>query len=158
MWIKPRPEGGGKQRLTRQLCFGLAVNFQRGMISTMTPPPRHWRFQIHLSTAVVMMFVAGGIIWANVTGEMAYGTGNYSFCWTSYDYGFPFCAVSEQIVQNGPAKLEPFTNVSYTPHFTMAFIDLVISLLFAMSVWFVCEWLIRRRAPSAFNSISRRPF
>ena len=32
----------------------------------MTEPPRRKRFQIHLSTAMVMMFVAGGIIWANV--------------------------------------------------------------------------------------------
>src|SRR5258706_7108575 len=29
-------------------------------------PPRRKRFQIHLSTAIVMMFVAGAIIWANV--------------------------------------------------------------------------------------------
>ncbi|HLX60085.1 MAG TPA: hypothetical protein VKX17_02265 [Planctomycetota bacterium] len=32
----------------------------------MATPPRRGRFQIHLSTAIVMMFVAGGIIWANV--------------------------------------------------------------------------------------------
>src|SRR5689334_11537731 len=29
-------------------------------------PPRRARFQIHLSTAIVLMFVAGGLIWANV--------------------------------------------------------------------------------------------
>lgn len=29
------------------------------------PKPRRW-FQIHLSTAVVLMFVAGALIWANV--------------------------------------------------------------------------------------------
>jgi hypothetical protein len=29
------------------------------------PRPRRW-FQIHLSTAVVLMFAAGGLIWANV--------------------------------------------------------------------------------------------
>src|SRR5437868_13219387 len=41
-----------------------------------TPPPRK-RFQFHLSTAIVMMFVAGGLIWANVRGykaEHIYGT------------------------------------------------------------------------------------
>jgi hypothetical protein len=32
----------------------------------MTEPPRRKRFQIHLSTAIVLMFVAGGSIWANV--------------------------------------------------------------------------------------------
>src|SRR5436190_1900459 len=30
-----------------------------------TPPPRK-RFQIHLSTPIVMTFVAGGLIWANL--------------------------------------------------------------------------------------------
>jgi|SRR5579862_1564436 len=33
----------------------------------MTSPPRRARFQIHLSTAIVLMFVAGGLIWANVS-------------------------------------------------------------------------------------------
>jgi hypothetical protein len=32
----------------------------------MPEPPRRKRFQIHLSTAMVMMFVAAAIIWANV--------------------------------------------------------------------------------------------
>ncbi|HLX59657.1 MAG TPA: hypothetical protein VKX17_00105 [Planctomycetota bacterium] len=31
----------------------------------MPEPPRRARFQIHLSTAIVMMFVAGGLMWAN---------------------------------------------------------------------------------------------
>ena len=35
----------------------------------MTTPPRRARFQIHLSTAIVLMFVAGGLIWANVRGR-----------------------------------------------------------------------------------------
>ena len=36
-----------------------------------TPPPRK-RFQIHLSTAIVMMFVAGGLMWANFTHKDDY--------------------------------------------------------------------------------------
>ncbi len=32
----------------------------------MTEPPRRKRFQFHLSTAIVMMFVAGGLSWANL--------------------------------------------------------------------------------------------
>ena len=35
----------------------------------MREPPRRKRFQIHLSTAVVMMIAAGGLIWANVRGR-----------------------------------------------------------------------------------------
>ena len=33
---------------------------------TEPPPRKFFRFQIHLSTAIVMMFVAGALIWANV--------------------------------------------------------------------------------------------
>src|SRR5580765_4717151 len=39
------------------------------MRSDMPEPPRRKRFQIHLSTAVVMMFVAGALVWANVLGR-----------------------------------------------------------------------------------------
>lgn len=61
---------------------------------------RPW-FQIHLSTAVVLMFVAGGLIWANITPqhgclELLYGDvenvvihrwhTDYQATW----YGFPF--------------------------------------------------------------------
>ncbi|HLX61854.1 MAG TPA: hypothetical protein VKX17_11275 [Planctomycetota bacterium] len=31
----------------------------------MNSPPRRARFQIHLSTAIVLMFVAGGLMWIN---------------------------------------------------------------------------------------------
>ncbi len=32
----------------------------------MTEPPPRKRFQIHLSTAIVMMFVAGALLWLNI--------------------------------------------------------------------------------------------
>ena len=32
----------------------------------MTDKPRRPWFQIHLSTAIVLMFVAGGLVWANI--------------------------------------------------------------------------------------------
>ena len=35
------------------------------------------RFQIHLSTAVVLMFVAGGLIWANIAPRRARVNGRY---------------------------------------------------------------------------------
>src|SRR6476660_9027182 len=45
-----------------------------------TPPPRK-RFQIHLSTAVVMMFVAAGLIWANIYERRhnALGTADHGY-------------------------------------------------------------------------------
>ena len=36
-------------------------------MSTPVPNQRQW-LQVHLSTAVVLMFAAGGLIWANVRG------------------------------------------------------------------------------------------
>src|SRR5437763_1377335 len=35
-------------------------------LTTVNPPPRK-RFQIHLSTAIVLTFTAGALIWANVS-------------------------------------------------------------------------------------------
>ncbi|HLX61449.1 MAG TPA: hypothetical protein VKX17_09225 [Planctomycetota bacterium] len=55
----------------------------------MPEPPRRARFQIHLSTAIVLMFVAGGLIWANVYGRRLDGRG---MAWT----GLSMDRVSEQ--------------------------------------------------------------
>jgi hypothetical protein len=41
----------------------------------MDDPRTTWRFQIHLSTAVILMFVAGGIIWANCIEHSFYDKG-----------------------------------------------------------------------------------
>lgn len=43
----------------------------------MPKPPRRRRFQIHLSTAIVMMFVAGVLIWANTRGRRVETIGRY---------------------------------------------------------------------------------
>src|SRR5204863_6185967 len=66
-----------------------------------TPPPRK-RFQIHLSTAIVMMFVAGGFTWANFVPKRSYSSWingrelNWKESWaynTTAFYGWPFSAV-----------------------------------------------------------------
>jgi len=51
------------------------------------PAPRK-RFQIHLLTAIVMMFVAGTFIWANVNGRRADVRGT-PFFRSSNNYEFP---------------------------------------------------------------------
>ncbi|MEI6231403.1 MAG: hypothetical protein WCT04_00005, partial [Planctomycetota bacterium] len=64
-----------------------------------TPPPRK-RFQFHLSTAIVLMFVAGGLIWANTRDR--YDTVRYSYPFMNSndtirqkdgDYGWPIPAL-----------------------------------------------------------------
>src|SRR5208283_2223542 len=53
-------------------------------------------FQIHLSTCIVLLFVAGGLVWANVWGGYEYGSlsGHYGWiyvgwpCYSGFYYGF----------------------------------------------------------------------
>ncbi len=97
----------------------------------MPEPQRRKRFQIHLSTAVVMMFVAGGILWANLRSAplSIYGWPFYEVWWDSETIGhrtFP--------VDNGP-------------YFTrMILSNLAVALGIIFAVWFLCECLIRRSA------------
>ena len=102
--------------------------------------PRRWRFQMHLSTAVVLMFVAGAIIWANVnesrrlppdmvTNEPLRVFGWPSTCVTIYS------ALAMGKVQDVPV-------ISYeklTFNCALAF-----SIL--LTAYLLCEWLILWRA------------
>src|SRR5438477_160602 len=66
----------------------------------MTEPPPRNRFQIHLSTAIVMMFVAGGLIWANVhslsmiVSFVSIVTDSDSGTACEVQWGFPITALS----------------------------------------------------------------
>jgi hypothetical protein len=44
--------------------------------ATMNEPLRRKRLQVHLSIAVMLMFAAGGIIWANVSEDRIEKLGN----------------------------------------------------------------------------------
>src|SRR5436190_1967908 len=94
------------------------------------PPPRK-RFQIHLSTAIVLMFVAGSLIWANVPIKATSITSANERC-TYYLYGWPI-----------RAKISH--NVIMTHDIPIA-IDVIFSVTLLFCVWFLCEHLIRRRA------------
>ena len=56
----------------------------------MSEAPRRKRFQIHLSTAVVMMIAAGVLIWANVTKSQ--GDSFEMLGFETHLYGWPFNA------------------------------------------------------------------
>ena len=59
----------------------------------MTDKPRRPWFQLHLSTAIVTMFVAGGMIWANVTERIVAVSGIGSMgdpIRPKIGYGYPF--------------------------------------------------------------------
>jgi hypothetical protein len=115
---------------------------------------RRKRFQIHLSTAIVMMFVAGGIIWANVRDSLTLSEHEHwkryrdsqmefggKFYWTrNSEHGWPFTVV---IVSESNYKPDPRYE---RPYYLMAAVDLAVALAILFAVWFLCEWLARRRA------------
>ncbi|MEI6232920.1 MAG: hypothetical protein WCT04_07705 [Planctomycetota bacterium] len=141
-------------------------------------PPRK-RFQFHLSTAIVMMFVTGGIIWANVSctdhfvtvifedghgpreyvlseREMRHATFKEGLRHENYRnkfLGWPFVVylsheiesvVNEKVVPSGIAREEYWMNESLVG-------DCLAAAIILFAVWFICEWLIRRRAAQKKN-------
>jgi len=109
-------------------------------------PPRRARFQIHLSTAIVLMFVAGGLIWANVRASWNYVRSFDNITWTNREFGCPFTGVYyfEHINQDNPEYVESIR--FYTPSYIQIALNLIIAFLILFACWFICEWLIRRRA------------
>ncbi len=134
----------------------------------MTEPPRRKRFQIHLSTAIVLMFVAGGLLWANTYARIE------SKCeWvgqpasqpdapyndeerTRYIQtlrGWPFSALktsdySFRSIQGSTDPLKSFERVPGSTQIRALWvcIDILIGLGLLGVSWFLCESLIRRRA------------
>jgi hypothetical protein len=118
----------------------------------MAEPPHRKRFQIHLSTAIVMMFVAGGLIWANAMrravtpdfvslfGDMD-GPVHKDWGATQIEYGWPFTMIRQPIYGSALpfADWEPL-------YFKWAALNVFIASIFLLAVWYACEWLIRRRA------------
>jgi hypothetical protein len=100
------------------------VDGGEGEVKAMTNLPRR-RVQLHLSTALILMFAAGGLIWANT---VKHDWGNNSL----YSQGFPFFYYYNHGYQEtmgyvlGP--LEPIT--------------LAENILFAAGVLFEIAWVI----------------
>jgi hypothetical protein len=95
---------------------------------------RAW-FQIHLSTAMVMMFVTGGLIWANLCG------GQHALLTRFTDhmakpYGWPATAYYLWI-GNSPE--------SWKVRGDGILIDALFAGVALLTVFFGCEYFIRRR-------------
>ena len=126
----------------------------------MTEPPPRKPFQIHLSTAIVMMFVAGGLIWANLFNKTRCGpirlyyNGGYTDyssvlpdkTWTYPTYGFPFGAIVHDTYKNPYFKDAPITVLWSEVNYLNIFLDIGFALLILFTVWFLLEWLICRHA------------
>src|SRR5437588_769646 len=106
-----------------------------------TPPPR-MRFRIHLSTAIVMMFVAGGLIWANLGHKV--GVRDYHFGWPIEVHYFDYNVSTDtgQNVSDGSSSWQP--SDYYVPE--TAYLDIAIDLTSALGIilaaWIIPEWLI----------------
>jgi len=119
----------------------------------MPSPPRRARFQIHLSTAIVLMFAAGLLIWANVRERIQIITSTYSMgtqrvnfvVWT---HGWPFPAYAHSADDfKVPVGIPRFLNADESQLNSICIAgDALTAILLILVVWFTCEWLIRRRA------------
>ena len=100
------------------------------------PKKRPW-FQYHLSTAIVVMFVASGLLWLNVR--------NQNWIHLPDDdlpsYGWPFIYFNRYWMFEGSKSL--FYNEWYCWHLIG---NILIALAIVIVVAFVCEWHIRRAA------------
>ena len=134
---------------------------------------RKW-LQVHLSTAVVLMIAAGGLVWANVmpvrsqfllisSDHLGQTSDNFNGS-TEFDgtkaltltyYGRPkqivmiaqnATVVNNQWVGDGNADYcHPTDSDSNYSRMGLA-VDIAVALTILFAVWFVCEWWIRRRA------------
>ena len=102
----------------------------------MPNPPRRPFFQIHLSTAIVLMFSAGALIWINTHARMP-----YKCC--IYDYGWPFTALERELTHNGLGKADTW---SYEIFYLNMAIDVCTAQTILLAVRYLCERRIRRRA------------
>jgi hypothetical protein len=142
-----------------------------------TEIPRRKRFQIHLSTAIVMMFVAGGLMWANsILSKLSFtlkGDSTATECIRgiikenpaspmrieNVGRGYPFFISYEvqlyDVTGERTISSVESRNVVSEEFITAAAIDSTIALCVVVAVWFICEWLIRRRASR--NARNERP-
>ncbi|MEI6235640.1 MAG: hypothetical protein WCT04_21505 [Planctomycetota bacterium] len=116
----------------------------------MTKPPRKFFvFQFHLSTAIVMMFVAGALIWAN-SPKTYYPTGDPNDGHFVMVLGWPkpgFVTSDAPVFQTYHSEFHFLMARSLVYILYLNFmIDLTVATAILFAVWYFLERLIRRRA------------
>ncbi len=113
---------------------------------SLNKPPRRRSFQIHLSTAIVLMFVSGLLIWANVQIGWRYYRAFDNIEWDDIEHGWPSSALEfHSHINNGNPDYEE-TEKHYAFNWTSVFTNAVVAIGIFSAVWWLCEWLIHRRA------------
>ena len=130
--------------------------------------PKRRLFQLHLSTAVVLMFAGGGLIWTNILRHPLYQNDSV----TIYAEGWPCkfhtgmsvrdepsnspeqnnvanasAALKERYKSNDPAVVSAFDEVAFIDKDRNAniAIDVIVGVLLLIPIAFACEFWIRRR-------------
>jgi hypothetical protein len=113
---------------------------------------RPW-LQYHLSTAVVLMFVAAGLLWLNMTRRSAedfgYWTKTCRGTFVNYrytDYGWPVRCVSElSPTEVGGKRIEPPRTFGVILEWQWLACDVIVALIICGTTAILCEQLIRRK-------------
>jgi len=85
-----------------------------------------------------MLFVAGGIIWANVIGGYE--------AWIDYFEGREMWKDPSVSEYGWPTPAFWYSKQWYRIEYENVGLDIIAALILLYAVWFVCEWLIRWRA------------
>jgi len=117
--------------------------------------PKRKFWQVHLSTAVILMIEAAGLLWLNVTHVEEKRTLHYPLYFEGSELtnvaalferqGWPICY--HQVFFQGTLhdRMNPDDRVSDDWKALSLTIDAVICLVILLANGSICEWLIRRR-------------
>jgi hypothetical protein len=126
-------------------------------------PKKRPLFQYHLSTAVVLMFVAAGLLWLNMRRDTVRERVRWGECGPqSYAYGWPFeayCYATPPRLTTPEGDLFPGRVAPRSPPLQSVVVwhrvgllgDILVALAIVIAVGVFCEWLIRRREPGTTN-------
>jgi hypothetical protein len=122
--------------------------------------PRRSRFQVHLSTAIVLMFVVGGLMWVNATPRTivwvdSLGSLNVirrkMYGWpvgwvTRYEYMGVKAHYDTNFEVTFPVLPIECNSSSLEIERMQLLLDATLIALLLVVIWHVCEWFIRHRA------------
>jgi len=111
----------------------------------MVPEARKWRIRIHLSTAILLMFAAGGLLWLNTRAkEEAYEVHKSAadFVTQQNTYGWPLPTILDSDIRSGDRVLQPLWEVVFVNGFVALAILIVIGC--ACETW-IQYWETEKR-------------